>query len=376
MPGPHYALSEAVLLVVAIWAAIRLLRSGLSFASVGVFLFGIAAAMGVWRFGTNAIDDWASLHRVLSLTGGVTGLALIIAQMLQMKFPGLASPSAVGSFALGSAVLGGVALLQPSTATPMFLGLLLTGTILTLMFPVASFKSRALSAAGFSLFLFNILVVRRSELLGPSFSYAPGGYISMIIQLPSAPDSDIAKSAALFLAEVSAPQMVHHCHRSFLFAELLGEQLGRRADKEVLYVGALFHDLGLDHAIEGEEEFEVRGGNAAEEFLLARGANTRLAASVKTAISLHTDLASADHNQPEVALLHMGAMVDVVGMRIDDVPAKTLDLILQEHPRTGCKAHLKELLNAEAARKPSSGIAAAIRDLNLNDLIQQAPFSE
>eukprot|EP00439_Symbiodinium_sp_Y106_P088722 s1_g1258.t1 len=268
--------------------------------------------MGVWRFGTNAIDDWASLHRVLSLTGGVTGLALIIAQMLQMKFPGLASPSAVGSFALGSAVLG----------------------------------------------------------------YAPGGYISMIIQLPSAPDSDIAKSAALFLAEVSAPQMVHHCHRSFLFAELLGEQLGRRADKEVLYVGALFHDLGLDHAIEGEEEFEVRGGNAAEEFLLARGANTRLAASVKTAISLHTDLASADHNQPEVALLHMGAMVDVVGMRIDDVPAKTLDLILQEHPRTGCKAHLKELLNAEAARKPSSGIAAAIRDLNLNDLIQQAPFSE
>ncbi len=198
----------------------------------------------------------------------------------------------------------------------------------------------------------------------------------MITQLPSAPDSDIAKSAALFLAEVSAPQMVHHCHRSFLFAELLGEKTGRRADKEALYVSALFHDLGLDHAIEGDEEFEVRGGKTAEEFLLARGADTRLAASVKTAISLHTDLASADHDEPVVALLHMGAMVDVVGMRIDEIPAKTLELILEEHPRTGCKAHLKKLLSAEAARKPESGIAAAIRDLNLNDLIQQAPFSD
>ncbi len=198
----------------------------------------------------------------------------------------------------------------------------------------------------------------------------------MIIQLPSFPDSDIAKSATLFLAEVSAPQMVHHCHRSFLFAELLGEKLGRRADKEALYVSALFHDLGLDYAIDGDDEFEVRGGKAAEEFLLTRGADTRLAASVKTAISLHTDLASADHSQPEVALLHMGAMVDVVGMRIDEIPAKTLELILEEHPRTGCKAHLQDLLGAEAARKPGSGIATALRELDLNDLIQKAPFSE
>lgn len=193
--------------------------------------------------------------------------------------------------------------------------------------------------------------------------------------LPIAPDSDIAKAAALFLAEVSEPMMVHHCHRSFLFAELLGEKTGRHADREALYVGALFHDLGLDYATEGKDPFEVRGGIAAEEFLLARGASTQMAGSVRTAISLHTDLASANHDQPEVALLHMGAMVDVVGIRLEDIPVKTLEKILEEHPRTGCKTHLMQLLNAEAERQPESGIAAAIRDLNLNSLIQNAPFS-
>lgn len=198
--------------------------------------------------------------------------------------------------------------------------------------------------------------------------------MTLTIQLPSAPDSLTAQAATLFLAEVSAPEMVHHCHRSFLFADLLGEKTGRRADKEALYISALFHDLGLDHATEGEESFEVRGGKAAEAFLLARGADTRLASSVNTAISLHTDLASADHDQPEVALLHMGAMVDVVGMRIDDIPAKTLERILEEHPRSGCKAHLKTLLTAEALRHPASNIATALRDLDLGSLIDQAPF--
>jgi len=196
------------------------------------------------------------------------------------------------------------------------------------------------------------------------------------ILLPAVPDSAIAAAAATFLSEVSAPPMIHHCHRTFLFAELIGEKIGRIADQEALYVGALFHDLGLDYVTEGTDEFEVRGGKAAEEFLLTRGATTSLASSVRTAISLHTSLASAEDERPEVSLLHMGAMVDVIGMRIDDIPAKKLEQVLEEHPRNGCKAHLRCLLGAEAKRKPASGIAVAMRDLNLGDLIQQAPFAD
>jgi hypothetical protein len=195
-------------------------------------------------------------------------------------------------------------------------------------------------------------------------------------RLPIVPDTDVATAAGLFLREVSASPMVHHCHRTFLFAELIGEKVGLRADKEALYVSALFHDLGLDYAIDGDDEFEVRGGKAAETFLLARNAPIKFASSVRTAIELHTDLNSANDDRPEVALLHMGAMVDVIGMRIDDIPAIALQRILEEHPRRGCKVHLRTMLSAEAMRKPSSGIAAAMQNLKLGDLIEQSPFDD
>jgi len=70
MPGPHYAISEAVLVAAAIWAAVRLARGGYVLAALGILLFGVAATMGVWRFGSSAIDAgaidaWASLHRTL-----------------------------------------------------------------------------------------------------------------------------------------------------------------------------------------------------------------------------------------------------------------------------------------------------------------------
>ncbi len=171
MGAPHYALSEAVLVVAALWAAIRLFRGGFSLASIGVALFGVAAATGVWRFGMNEIDEWASIHRTLSLTGGVTGIALIVAQMLRLQFPALSSQMALTGLAIGSVGLGALTLLQPGTATPIFLMLLLTGIALTLMLPATSGKSRSLATGWFALFLLNVLLVRRSELLGPSLSW-------------------------------------------------------------------------------------------------------------------------------------------------------------------------------------------------------------
>jgi hypothetical protein len=176
MPGPHYALSEAVLVVAALWAAIRLFRGGFALASVGVLLFGVAAAMGVWRFGssihdTGAIEEWATVHRTLSLTGGVIGLALIVAQMCRVQFPVLASQQALAGLAVGSMTLGAITLFQPVTATPLFLALLITGVALVLMLQGSSSTNRSLATAWFALFLLNVLLVRRSELLGPSLSW-------------------------------------------------------------------------------------------------------------------------------------------------------------------------------------------------------------
>ena len=171
MPGPHYALSEAVLVVVALWAAMRLFRGGYMLASVGVLLFGLAAAMGVWRFGTNSIDEWASVHRMLSLTGGVTGLALIVAEMLRVQFLTFQSQHTLTGLIVGSIALGLISFTQPGTATPLFLVLLNIGIALAFMLPAASQNDRLMATAWFAVFLLNVLLVRRSPLLDAAVSW-------------------------------------------------------------------------------------------------------------------------------------------------------------------------------------------------------------
>lgn len=171
MPGPHYALSEAVLVVAALWAAVRLLRGGFALASVGVALFGVAAAVGVWRFGTNAIDSWASVHRTLSLTGGVTGLAFIVAEMLRVQFPAFQSQRALAGLIVGGLAFGLISFAQPGVATPLFLVFLNIGIALAFMLPAASRNDRLLATAWFAIFLLNVLLIRRSPVLDAAVSW-------------------------------------------------------------------------------------------------------------------------------------------------------------------------------------------------------------
>ena len=72
----------------------------------------------------------------------------------------------------------------------------------------------------------------------------------------------------------------------------------------------------------------------------------------------------------------MGAMVDVVGMRIEDVPTSTLHAILEQHPRLGCKRLLIGALSRQVELKPASRISAMFKQFELAGLIQGAPFDE
>lgn len=189
------------------------------------------------------------------------------------------------------------------------------------------------------------------------------------------PDSDLCVASAAYLSELAHPAMVHHCQRTYRFGLAVGQKTGLRPDLEVLYISSLLHDLGLEARFaDAEGDFEDVGGRAAADFLQTRGASHRLAEAVRTAIELHTQLATAEDPIPEHALLHMGAMVDVVGMRIDQIHADTLRGILDRHPRAGCKELLLSALSRQVELKPDSRIASAFETFQLPDLIRAAPF--
>ena len=59
------------------------------------------------------------------------------------------------------------------------------------------------------------------------------------------PDSVLAREATEFVQDVSTRLLFDHSRRVFLWASLQGEKLGLDYDPELLYVGAMFHDVGL-----------------------------------------------------------------------------------------------------------------------------------
>src|SRR3954452_21423731 len=82
------------------------------------------------------------------------------------------------------------------------------------------------------------------------------------------PDSELAREATEFVHDVSTQLLFDHSRRVFLWASLQGENHGLDYDPELLYVGAMFHDIGLVEGHRSEHErFEIDGANAARAFL-------------------------------------------------------------------------------------------------------------
>jgi len=80
-----------------------------------------------------------------------------------------------------------------------------------------------------------------------------------------------------------------HSRRVFLFGALQGQRRGLDPDLELLYVGAMFHDIGLTAGYRDSTlRFEVDGANAAEKFLRDRGYDDATVRTVWLSIALHT----------------------------------------------------------------------------------------
>lgn len=81
------------------------------------------------------------------------------------------------------------------------------------------------------------------------------------------PDSSLAKAAAEILREYGNDLLWNHSHRVYLFGALMGKRDKVKYDSELLYISALFHDLGLTkHYSSPDKRFEVDGANAARNF--------------------------------------------------------------------------------------------------------------
>ena len=155
------------------------------------------------------------------------------------------------------------------------------------------------------------------------------------------PDSQLASEATELVRDVASPLLFHHSRRVFLFGSLQGNRLGLTADPELLYVGAMFHDLGLTELYRRtDQRFEVDGADLARDFLLDHGRSAAEARAVWLGIALHTTPGVPNQLEPETALVSLGVETDVLGLDLDQVTTEEVAAVVAAHPRPDFKNNI------------------------------------
>src|SRR5580700_1790764 len=84
----------------------------------------------------------------------------------------------------------------------------------------------------------------------------------------SIPDSRLAREATELVRDTESPLLFNHSTRVYYFGALTGKRQRLKVDPELLYIGAMFHDMGLTPRYStSSDRFEVDGANAARAFL-------------------------------------------------------------------------------------------------------------
>jgi len=154
------------------------------------------------------------------------------------------------------------------------------------------------------------------------------------------PDSALARAVTELVRDTESPLLFHHSSRVYYFGALTGKRRGLTYDPELLYVGAMFHDMGLtpQHS-SATERFEVDGANAARDFLRGHGIAQADIDTVWAAIALHTTPGIPQHMHPVIALVTAGVEMDVLGLTYATYSDAVREAVVRVHPRS---PHFKE----------------------------------
>jgi HD domain len=152
------------------------------------------------------------------------------------------------------------------------------------------------------------------------------------------PDTALARAATDFVRDAADDLLFHHSRRVFLWGTLKGRYRGLEADPNLLYVGAMFHDLGLTEKYRTtNRRFEIDGAETARTFLLEHGYSEADARQVWYAIALHTTPGVPEYLAPEIGLVTLGVEADVLGFDLDEITPEQIAEVTAAHPRPDFK---------------------------------------
>jgi hypothetical protein len=158
---------------------------------------------------------------------------------------------------------------------------------------------------------------------------------SALISGITIPESKLANEITQFIRDTETTLLFNHSSRVYYFGALAGQRRGLKFDAELLYAGAMFHDMGLVPAYSSDaDRFEVDGANAARDFLRGHDISEQDIDLVWTAIALHTTPGIPQYMHSVIALVTAGVEMDVLGIDYSSFTDSDRNAVVKAFPRT------------------------------------------
>jgi len=178
------------------------------------------------------------------------------------------------------------------------------------------------------------------------------------------PDTKLAREATELIRDRTSDLVYHHSRRVFWWGSLQGGNRGLSFDPELLYIGAMFHDLGLNAEFrDSGRRFEVNSADEARRFLQGHGVPEDSVRRVWTAIALHTTPGIPEFMEPEVALVTAGVEYDVLGIGYHDISGTDRAAITALHPRPDFKRQILQAFTDGMAPRPGTTFGTVNADV-------------
>lgn len=202
------------------------------------------------------------------------------------------------------------------------------------------------------------------------------------------PGTKLAREATELIRESTTALIFHHSRRVYFWGSLQGRNRDLSFDPELLYIGALFHDVGLNEEFRRtDRRFEVESADAARRFLRDYGVPEDSVRRVWTAIALHTTPGVPQFMEPEVALVTAGVEYDVLGIGYHDISDADRAEITALHPRPDFKRQILKAFADGNASKPHTTFGNVNADVldrfdpgfkrdNFVDIIENSDWQE
>ena len=202
------------------------------------------------------------------------------------------------------------------------------------------------------------------------------------------PDSSLAVEATELVRDTTNELIFNHSRRVFLFGSLRAQALNITPEPELLYVAALFHDLGLVAPYKNvAQRFELDGAGHAREFLTSHGISGGDADEVWTAIALHTTPEVPYRMSPVIAATTAGVEADVLGINLDSLSESQIGAITAAHPRPDFKKRILQAFFDGFSDRPDTTFGtvnadvlehfqADFRHIDFVDVIRNSAWSE